>query len=390
MSKWEFAKLENVCELITDGTHQTPQYVDKDKGYIFLSSKNVTSKFIDWDDVKYIPEELHKELYKHTKPQRGDILLAKNGTTGVAALVDRDKVFDIYVSLALLRPKHDIYAPYLLNVINSPYTKRQFNKSLKGVGVSNLHLKEIRNTVIPVPSIEIQKHIASTLEKTQEIIDGHKKQLEELDNLIKAVFYDMFGDPVINEKNYKVVELGEVCDVERGGSPRPINEFLTTDDDGINWIKIGDTEEDSMYITKTGQKIKPEGMKKSRYVSAGDFLLSNSMSFGRPYILKIDGCIHDGWLVLRDKENSFIKEYLYYALSNQSTYKQFKKLAVGGVVNNLNSTIVKSVRFILPPLELQNKFTQIVESIEQQKSLVKQSIAEAQTLFNSLMSKYFD
>ena len=97
---------------------------------------------------------------------------------------------------------------------------------------------------------------------------------------------------------WRYAKIGEVCVVERGGSPRPIDKYITDDPSGINWIKIGDTN-DSMYITETAQKIIPEGMKKSRYVQPGDFLLSNSMSFGRPYILKIDGCIHDGWLVLR-------------------------------------------------------------------------------------------
>jgi len=122
---------------------------------------------------------------------------------------------------------------------------------------------------------------------------------------------------VINE--WPMARIGDVCIVERGGSPRPIEKFITDDPNGINWINIGDTD-DSMYITSTAQKIIPEGMKKSRYVRPGDFLLSNSMSFGRPYILKIDGCIHDGWLLLRDEEGRFDKRFLYYYLSSPSTY----------------------------------------------------------------------
>ena len=110
---------------------------------------------------------------------------------------------------------------------------------------------------------------------------------------------------------WREVKMGDVCLIERGGSPRPIDKYITKEKNGINWIKIGDTNE-SMYITSTAQKIIPEGMKKSRYVQPGDFLLSNSMSFGRPYILAIDGCIHDGWLVLRDINNVFDKHFLYY------------------------------------------------------------------------------
>ena len=142
--------------------------------------------------------------------------------------------------------------------------------------------------------------------------------------------------------NWNMKPLGDLCLIERGGSPRPIDKYITTAPDGINWIKIGDTTE-SMYITNTKEKIIPEGMKKSRYVQKGDFLLSNSMSFGRPYILDIDGCIHDGWLVIRDNDELFDKRFLYYFLGSPITYQKFKSMAVGGVVNNLNIDMVKKV-----------------------------------------------
>lgn len=141
--------LDELCELITDGTHQTPTYADS--GVTFLSAKNVTSGKIDWSNVKYIPEWLHMELHRRLAPQMDDILLAKNGTTGVAAIVDRDCVFDIYVSLALLRPKNGVLPTYLHAAINSPYCKRKLSSSLKGIGVPNLHLKEIRATKVPFP-----------------------------------------------------------------------------------------------------------------------------------------------------------------------------------------------------------------------------------------------
>ena len=109
-------------------------------------------------------------------------------------------------------------------------------------------------------------------------------------------------------------KLGEVCVIERGGSPRPIDAFLTDTEDGVNWIKIGDATSGSKYITSTKEKIKPEGVRKSRMVYKGDFILSNSMSFGRPYILGIDGCIHDGWLVLRDIKNTFTEYFSFFNL----------------------------------------------------------------------------
>ena len=85
--------------------------------------------------------------------------------------------------------------------------------------------------------------------------------------------------------------LGNICSVARGGSPRPIENYLTNDENGLNWIKIGDTEQGGKYIFSTKEKIRPDGLSKTRYVHCGDFLLTNSMSFGRPYILKTDGCI---------------------------------------------------------------------------------------------------
>ena len=173
--------------------------------------------------------------------------------------------------------------------------------------------------------------------------------------------------------SWKYRKIGDICTVERGGSPRPIDKFITNDENGINWIKIGDTTE-SMYITKTEQKIIPEGMKKSRYVKPGDFLLSNSMSFGRPYILKIDGCIHDGWLVLRDDSELFDKRFLYYYLSSKTTYERFKSMAVGGVVNNLNSEMVRNVDVPVPEKKVQSEIADILDKLNRVISFRKKGI----------------
>ena len=188
--------------------------------------------------------------------------------------------------------------------------------------------------------------------------------------------------------SWKYVKIGDVCTVERGGSPRPIDKFITDDPNGINWIKIGDTD-DSMYITKTAQKIIPEGMKKSRYVQPGDFLLSNSMSFGRPYILKIDGCIHDGWLVLRDNNGVFDKRFLYFYLSAPSTYQKFKNMAVGGVVNNLNSEMVRGVTAPIPTMEEQMKIADVLDMVSKLISLRKEQLAKLDQLVKSRFVELF-
>ncbi len=164
---YEIRTLEDLCEPIKDGTHQTPTYTnDKENGYPFYSSKDVTSRYMDWDHPMYIPAELHEQLYKRIAPRKGDILLAKNGTTGIAAIVDRDEVFDIYVSLALLRPHPGNDVKYLWAAINMPETKKQFDASLKGIGVPNLHLGEIKKARIVVPPLEMQHEFSTLLEQS--------------------------------------------------------------------------------------------------------------------------------------------------------------------------------------------------------------------------------
>ena len=167
---WEWTRLQNITSILTDGTHKTPQYCDN--GYVFLSSKNVVTGKIDWENIMYIPESLHEELYNRLAPTKGDILLAKNGTTGVAAIVDRDIVFDIYVSLALIRITGGLIdSKYILNVIGSSYTQEYFNKSLKGIGVPNLHLEHIRRTLIPIPPYTEQQRITNITQKTLQNLD---------------------------------------------------------------------------------------------------------------------------------------------------------------------------------------------------------------------------
>ena len=183
-------------------------------------------------------------------------------------------------------------------------------------------------------------------------------------------------------------KIGDVCVIERGSSPRPIDQFITEDGGGINWIKIGDTTE-SMYITETAQKIKPEGMKKSRYVEPGDFLLSNSMSFGRPYILKIDGCIHDGWLVLKDKDEIFDKRFLYYYLSSKATYQKFKHMAVGGVVNNLNSEMVRKIDVPVPSKDEQMDTADLLDKICNIISLRKRELNCLDDLIRARFVEFF-
>ena len=157
-------------------------------------------------------------------------------------------------------------------------------------------------------------------------------------------------------------KLGEIATVLRGASPRPIKKYITNDSDGVNWIKIGDVPVGSKYITQSEEKITKEGAEKSRYVRKGDFILSNSMSFGRPYILAIDGCIHDGWLSISNFKDVFLSDYLYYLLSSSAIQQEMKKRAsFGGAVQNLNADIVKALVLPVPPIEVQSEIVRILD-----------------------------
>lgn len=164
--------------------------------------------------------------------------------------------------------------------------------------------------------------------------------------------------------DWSVITLGNYAQIFRGGSPRPIQAFLTTSDQGVNWIKIGDVSEEDKFIKSTEEKIVPEGVSYSRMVFRGDLILSNSMSYGRPYIMNIEGCIHDGWLVIQKYDRVFDRDYLYYALSSGLTMKQYAAMAAGSSVQNLNKKKVSKVVLPCPRISEQKSIAEILSDID--------------------------
>ena len=181
--------------------------------------------------------------------------------------------------------------------------------------------------------------------------------------------------------------LSEVLLIERGGSPRPIEKYITDSEDGVNWIKIGDADEGSIYITHTKEKIIREGTSKSRYVEPGDFLLSNSMSFERPYILMIDGYIHDGWLVLRDRLRRYEKLFLYALLSSDYADMSFRTMAAGSVVKNLNKDLVGKLMVPVPPIELQKQYAAFIEQSDKSKFEMEQALSELTATYKRIITE---
>ena len=186
---------------------------------------------------------------------------------------------------------------------------------------------------------------------------------------------------------WSVSDFGSKVKIYRGGSPRPIQDYLTQAQDGINWIKIGDVREGDKYITSTEEKIIPAGVARSRTVHAGDFILSNSMSFGRPYILNIDGCIHDGWLTIQKYEKTFSKNFLYYLLSSDSVYQQYISMAAGSSVKNLNKEKVSALVVAYPDIKEQERIADALSDIDSLIATLEKQIAKKKAIKQGVMQE---
>ncbi len=225
------------------------------------------------------------------------------------------------------------------------------------------------------PASELLKKIAA--EKARLVSEGEIKPPKPLAKISEE------EKPFALPLGWTIARFGTLAEIERGGSPRPIKSFLTEDPNGLNWIKIGDTDKGGKYIVSTAEKIIREGLSKTRMVYSGDFLLTNSMSFGRPYITKIDGCIHDGWLRI-SPPSTIDKDYLYLLLSSPYIVNAFKVSAAGAVVQNLNADKVRDVIVLIPPFNEQHRIVTKVDELMTLCEQLKTKFATAQTLQQQL------
>lgn len=236
-----------------------------------------------------------------------------------------------------------------------------------------------------------QRRIASVLSDTDYLIASLSRTIEKK-RLVKqgAMQQLLTGKTRLKGFSGEWVEkeLGECADIYRGGSPRPIESFITTLPDGLNWIKIGDVANNAKYINKTAERIIPEGEKHSRFVRNGDLLLSNSMSFGRPYILRTDGCIHDGWLVIQNYKDEWVTDFLYYLLCSENVLKQYEVLAAGSGVKNLNKAIVSNV-VLRYPVDLNEQFAiaNILTTMDNEITSLEAELQKYKALKQGMMQK---
>lgn len=192
---------------------------------------------------------------------------------------------------------------------------------------------------------------------------------------------------VRNPKDWEKKSFKNILKLDRGSSPRPIVDFLTEEDSGVSWIKIGDTKKGDIYVNSTKERITQEGAKKSRKVSKGEIIVSNSMSYGQPYILNIDGYIHDGWFVIRNYESTLEKEFLIQLLGSELIQRQYKRLAAGGVVSNISSDLVYAVRVSLPPIPEQKKIAKILSTWDNAIATTEQLLANSQQQKKAMMQQ---
>ena len=184
-------------------------------------------------------------------------------------------------------------------------------------------------------------------------------------------------------------KFSELVQIERGGSPRPIDDFITDAPNGLNWVKIGDAPTQGNYITKTAEKIRPEGLSKTREVHPGDLILSNSMSFGKPYIMGIDGCIHDGWLLIRNTYGVFDLTFLCHLLGTPQMLSQYRSLAAGSTVNNLNKELVGNTVVTIPSITEQRVLGDYLEQLDNLITLHQRKFEKLTNVKKSMLEKMF-
>lgn len=336
---------------------------------------------------------ISEETAKTAKPiQKGDILFAGSGETkeeiGKCAVYMNN--LNAYAGgdniIFRTTQAEPLYLSFYLNTLG----RKQLNKLGQGDSIVHIHSDDLKNVIIPFPPLPEQEKIAEILgtwdtaiEKLSALIE-QKKQLKK--GLMQRLLTGKQRLPGFSAP-WKKIAIRDFCDIKRGGSPRPIENYLTISDDGLNWLKIGDISPDAKYIYKTESKIKKEGLSKTTLIHSGDFILSNSMSFGRPYIMRIEACIHDGWLALTNIKKDVSKEYLFYLLISSETQKKFEMCAAGSGVRNLNKDIVGEIRIKLPSLPEQKAIADILSKADEEIALLTQKLSALKTQKTGLMQK---
>ncbi|HDS2966975.1 TPA: restriction endonuclease subunit S [Klebsiella pneumoniae subsp. pneumoniae] len=285
---------------------------------------------------------------------------------------------DVLAIRILADCKKIISPEYLYYALSSDSFFSYSMQHAKGAKMPRGSKDAILNYHIPIPcpsapgkSLAIQSEIVRILDKFTALTAELTAELN-----IRKKQYNYYRDKLLSfeEDEVEWKTLGEIAKIQRGASPRPIAQYMTDADDGIPWIKIGDTSPDSKYINGTAQKVTPDGAKKSRILNPGDFVISNSMSFGRPYILSITGAIHDGWASISDFSERLDSDYLYHYLSSQRVKNYWGSKINSGSVSNLNADIIKTLPLPLPDIQKQKWIATLLDKFDTLTSSISEGI----------------
>lgn len=361
---WEVVTISKIAETSSGGTpsRSINRYYNGNIRWI------TTSELKDsriYDSIEHITEEAVQNSSAKMFP-KGTVLMAMYGATiGKLGILEVCSTTNQACCAIICRDIKNIYLFYYLFFI-----RKEIILQGCGAGQPNISQNIVKNINIGLPKEIEQKKIASALTSIDNLLLSLDKLIEKKRLIKQGAMQELLtGKKRLPGFAGEWVErrLGEISKIYRGGSPRPIENYLTTMNDGINWIKIGDVDKSAKYIYKTQERIKPSGVSSSRYVKSGDFLLSNSMSFGRPYILKTSGCIHDGWLVIQDYQQYCDCDFLYYTLSSNYILQQYKAKAAGSSVLNLNKDIASNVIMKYPKDILEQKaIAKVLSSIDKE------------------------
>ena len=353
---------------------------------ILLRANNIKDGRLNFDEVVYVDR---KKVSDKQLIRAGDILVcASSGSkdlVGKAAYVEADLQMTFGAFCKIVRPLSEC-PQYIGHFFNSPYYRERISNYAAGANINNIRNEHIDGLEITWPSLEKRNEAVTILDKISKLISLRKEQLAKLDELVKARFVEMFGDINTNDKKWNSQPLGELCTIVRGGSPRPIENFLGGD---IPWIKIGDaTKGDNIYLHTTKEHIIQDGVKKSRMVKAGSLIFANcGVSLGFARIITFDGCIHDGWLAMEDIDARIDKVFLLQALNQMTDH--FRRIAPAGTQPNLNTAIMKSYVQIIPPMELQKEYIAFVEQTDKSKLTIQESLDKLEVMKKALMQEYF-
>ena len=386
---WTLVPLKEVCLDFIVPQRDKPTAFDGDIPWCRI--EDIEGRYLNGSrSGQKVTKELADKMNMHLCP-KGTVISACSASIGNQAITTTD-CYTNQTFIGLVVNPDLLYNVYLYFFLESQ-TKSLLSLG-QGATIKYISKDKYKSMLIPLPSIGEQQRIVSRLDSAFAHIDelkaNAKKQLSEA----RTLFQSALTKAMEPKEGWAEKRIDEVCSIARGGSPRPIKDYITNDPNGLNWIKIGDTDMGGKYIYSTKEKIKPEGLKKSRWVEEDEFLLSNSMSFGRPYILKTNGCIHDGWLVLRDYQKYLDIDFFYYVLSSEFVQKQFRTKAQGSTVSNLNTDRVASVTIPVPSLTEQQRIVSRLDSlsahVRELEEVLQKVIAECDNLKQALLRKVFE